>query len=624
MEELCARDLSNDMSDKVHLRLRQYLRDCVQNNSTIYDEWTIFPNNTPKTMRMAFSTHMLEDGRAALLIQILDCQVDATPSALHSMQALMHTSTMISVFNEQLELVYANPAARTAFGSCKMSLVDYIAAKDDRTRVIESFKNEGSCSLELLVNTYQGQFWHAVNIQTSPDPENGRPTYLISATDVTEKRRVQQEQMLLAFTDPLTKLPNRLALLDEIKNRINKHPDESFSLLFIDLDRLKVVNDTLGHAVGDSLIVATSKLLKSVTGDGGTVARLGGNEFVFLFSGTPSDLELTIQRILDLARSPIKVDEYGLRISPTIGVSTFPDNGDSETALLHYATVAMCSAKAHGCGFQHYNRGMGILNKARLLLETDLVAAIRTNQFELYYQPKVCADTFEILEMEALIRWQHPTRGLISPLEFIPLAEETGLIFDIGEWVIRQALQDQAKWEAIGHRISVAVNVSPKQFISPDFLERLRALLAESDCPPHRLNLEVTESSLITDEAHVQDILTRLSNDGIKVSIDDFGTGYSNLANLHKYPIHYLKIDRAFLKDNNDTALLTTILEMGKSMNMTVVAEGVETTEQIEWLQAHGCDQLQGYYFSKPVPYTAALELMSTRRKHAQIDTVAA
>ena len=300
------------------------------------------------------------------------------------------------------------------------------------------------------------------------------------------------------------------------------------------------------------------------------------------------------------------------------------DSGDSETALLHYATVAMCSAKAHGCGFQHYNRGMGILNKARLLLETDLVAAIRTNQFELYYQPKVCADTFEILEMEALIRWQHPTRGLISPLEFIPLAEETGLIFDIGEWVIRQALQDQAKWEAIGHRISVAVNVSPKQFISPDFLERLRALLAESDCPPHRLNLEVTESSLITDEAHVQDILTRLSNDGIKVSIDDFGTGYSNLANLHKYPIHYLKIDRAFLKDNNDTALLTTILEMGKSMNMTVVAEGVETTEQIEWLQAHGCDQLQGYYFSKPVPYTAALKLMSTRRKQAQIDTVAA
>ena len=178
--------------------------------------------------------------------------------------------------------------------------------------------------------------------------------------------------------------------------------------------------------------------------------------------------------------------------------------------------------------------------------------------------------------------------------------------------MIRQALQDQANWEAIGHRISVAVNVSPKQFISPDFLERLRALLAESDCPPHRLNLEVTESSLITDEAHVQDILTRLSNDGIKVSIDDFGTGYSNLANLHKYPIHYLKIDRAFLKDNNDTALLTTILEMGKSMNMTVVAEGVETTEQIEWLQAHGCDQLQGYYFSKPVPYTAALKLMST------------
>lgn len=625
LEELQSRDLSNDMSDNVHLRLQQYLTDAELSDHAIYDEWTIYPNNVPKTMRMAFSKYALDDGRTALLVQILDTQIDATPGVLHSMQALMHTSAMISVFDVSLDLIYANPAARKTFGKRKLALSEYIANESDLKQILKTFEAKGSYCDELMVDTQYGQCWHAMNIQISPDPVNAGRTILVSATDVTEKRRVQQAAIDQAYTDPLTGLPNRLALLNKIKGRINNYPDVSFALLFFDLDRFKLVNDTLGHAVGDSLLNATATLLKQAAGKNNLVTRLSGDEFVLLVDHSdPVLLEKIIGEILKLSHVPMKIDGYSLRISPSIGVSTYPQDGKNDTELLQHADIAMHTAKSLACRFRFFNPDMGKSNRNRLSLESDLAEAITSNQFELFYQPKVDAQNFNIVEMEALIRWQHPTRGLVSPLDFIPIAEETGMIFDIGDWVIQQALLDQSRWEKLGYDISVAVNVSPKQFTSPDFLDRLRLSLSNSECKPQMLNVEITESSLVGDENNVQHILSQLSSDGIRISIDDFGTGYSNLANLHKYPIHCLKIDRAFLKDDNDTALLTTILEMGKIMNMTVVAEGVETVEQIQWLREHQCDQLQGFFFSKPIPFDSTLEYLRNYRQTLQETALAA
>ncbi len=625
LDELCSRELSNDMSATVRMRLQQYRTDCETTDETFYDEWTIYPNNTPKTIRLALSKYILEDNRSALLIQVLGAKINASPSALHSMQALLHTSTMISVFNDTHELIYANPAARLALGKSQMTLSDYLVERTDLETILGSVADGGSCTVEFPVNTTNGQCWHTMNIEACPDPVTARRTYLVSATDVTEKRRIQQETIDQAYRDPLTGLPNRLSLLEDLRERTKIGTHNTFAVLFLDLDRFKLINDTLGHQIGDSLLVATAERLQSVGGHNSTVARLSGDEFVIILSNADrSYVDAKLQEILKLAHTPLKIDGYNLRVTPSIGVSLYPQDGTDDTTLLQHADIAMYTAKSLASGYQYFNATMGNRIKKRLSLEADLAEAIATNQFELYYQPKINARNFKIVELEALIRWAHPTRGIVSPLDFIPIAEENGMIFDIGDWVLNQALSDQSRWQRSGYNVSVAVNVSPKQFTSPDFLFRVKQALKKSDCSPHMLNLEVTESSLIGDEQNVQNILNQLSADGIKISIDDFGTGYSNLANLHKYPIHCLKIDRAFLNDSNDKELLTTILEMGRVMNLTVVAEGVESDEQIQWLRQHNCDQLQGYYFSKPVPYNDAVQYLSKYSHSLQQESIAA
>lgn len=615
LDELCSRDLSRDMSDAVRLRLQQYRTDCSLSDETFHEEWTLYPNNIPKTTRVAFSRYVFEDGRVALLAQITDHTVNASPVALHSMQALMHTSAMISVFDTDLDLIYANPEARRAFGTSDLTLSEYLVNPQDLSRLLTILTTESSSNIELPVNTQDGQRWHAMNIQSTPDPVSGRKTYLISATDITENKNIQQQVIDRAYTDPLTGLPNRLAVIENLQTRIETDKGQPFALLYLDLTRFKLVNDTLGHKVGDSLLLTIAKRLQEIAGDNNLVARLSGDEFVItLDTAEQPHIDTVLQQILQLARHPMSIDGYKLRISPCIGVSLYPQDGNQAATLLQHADIAKYTSKSLATGLQYFNPDMGKSIKNRLSLESDLAEAIASKQFELYYQPKVSAHDFAVVELEALIRWQHPTRGMVSPLEFIPIAEESGLIIEIGDWVIRQALSDQAAWEKTGHDISVAVNVSPKQFMSPDFLYRLQDALAASACRPQMLNLEVTESSLIGDEHHVQKILNQLSADGIKISIDDFGTGYSNLANLHKYPIHCLKIDRAFLSDKDNKSLLTTILEMGKLLKMTVVAEGVENQQQIEWLRAQQCDQLQGYYFSKPQPLKAIIEYMGRQQ----------
>jgi len=611
LEELTARDMSEDMSAAVKTRLQQIRSDCLTTGKCHYEEWTLYPNNAPVTARICFSVFGLQDNRTALLVQVVSEVIDTGPRNLHSMQALMHTSAMITLFGNDLSLIYCNPAARDALGDSEITLDSYISDRQQLHATLVTLQQSGSYDIECEVSTTSGMRWHSMSIRTSPDPVSGERTILVSANDITEQRKVQQEAITRAYTDSLTGLPNRLALLENIRTRVADGLDAEFALLFLDLDRFKRVNDSLGHQIGDALLKDFANTLTALVRPSDYVARLSGDEFVVLLakSGRREAIGI-VERIFSKTAEPRVIEGHNLRVVPSIGVSLYPTDGDGATALLQAADIAMYAAKSSGNGFCCFDLQMAALSQNRLSIENEMLSAISEGQFELFYQPKIDTHTLDIVGMEALIRWRHPEKGLISPMDFIPVAEESGMILQIGSWVMQQAMLDQVRWEKQGFRVSVAINVSPRQFASRDFVSQVDSLLQATGCAPQRVNIEVTESMLIGDEQHAQQLLNDLADRGISISIDDFGTGYSNLANLQKYPIHVLKIDRAFLADSSNTELLQVILQMGNILNLLVVAEGVETSEQIEWLRRNGCDELQGYYFSKPLPYNDILKYM--------------
>ena len=612
LSELQERNFKADMSESVHKRLNQYLDDCQTQQKTIFDEWTLYPNGSPRTMKMAFCTFHGPGSEHSMLIQILDDDIKTDPGSLHGIQALLHTSSLISVFDETETLIYANPASRALFTRPDISLSEYLCTTDDYQTVVNSMDKKDYVQLEAKVNTNEGERWHSLRVQRCLDPSTGAATWLVSATDVTEERVAKLELIRQAYTDSLTGLMNRTAMVEKIDHEISSDTELNFSMLFIDIDRFKLINDSLGHRIGDMLLKKIAGMLIEVISVSNEVARLSGDEFVVMVRTADfAVIEIQIQGILRKLEEPLIIENYKLRVSLSIGVSRFPFDGKDPENLLQNADIAMQSAKEAKVSYRCFDSELGKSCRKRHAIEADLINALEQQEFVLHYQPKINAYDRLVSGVEALVRWIHPERGMISPLDFIPVAEETGLIVDIGEWVLRQAIEDQVSWEKLGYETSVAVNVSPLQFNSQTFPDLVSDVLKENGCQAQRLNLEITESSLCTNEALVLEILNGLSSLGITISIDDFGTGYSNLSNLQKFPIDCLKIDRVFVSDPDHSALLLTILELGKLMNLKLVAEGVETVEQVEWLKARQCDEFQGFYFSKPLPYEKLVEYFS-------------
>jgi len=384
-------------------------------------------------------------------------------------------------------------------------------------------------------------------------------------------------------------------------------------LLFVDIDRFKQVNDSLGHRIGDLLLKNIANLLQKNVFQTQTVARLSSDVFAVVISSTDLDaIRMKVSLLKEALAEPLIIENYRLRVSLRVGVSRYPHDAKTAEELLQNAGIAEQNAKACLLPYRCFDTELGQSRKKRLEIEADLLNALERNEFLLLHQPKIDARSYRVSGVEALIRWEHPARGLVSPLDFIPVAEETGLIVDLGEWVIREAIADQVRWEKLGYNASVAVNVSPLQFNTQKFPEIVSGILREYSCAADRLNLEITESTLGIDETLVLDILNDLCRQGIAISIDDFGTGYSNLANLQRFPIDYLKIDRSFVSDPNHSPLLLTILELGKQMQLRMVAEGVETLEQAEMLTSLQCDELQGFFFSRPLCYADLLEFFQT------------
>ncbi|MBW4051753.1 MAG: EAL domain-containing protein [Proteobacteria bacterium] len=415
----------------------------------------------------------------------------------------------------------------------------------------------------------------------------------------------------LATHDALTGLPNRVLLDDRLAQAMAhaNRDGQPFALLVVDLDRFKLINDSLGHRAGDGVLDEISRRLSSVVRDIDTVARTGGDEFIVVISPSAAaeDAVAIANRAKDALRAPMSVSGIELHVTCSIGIAYYPTDANAADSLIARADAAMYCAKQRGRNnVQCFAEGMDAVTVGRVSLESDLHAAIEGGQFELHYQPKPETESGDVYSAEALIRWRHPQRGLIAPEEFIPLAEECGLINEIGAWVLREACRQCAEWQRNGvPAFRVAVNVAAAQFRRGDLLDVVRNALESAGLDPRFLEIELTESAVMTNPEESAAILEQLSRMGVLVSVDDFGTGYSSINYLRRFPIDKLKIDRSFVRQLGcevDASIVQAIISLAHSLRLKVVAEGVETHDQLKFLRSLGCDQYQGFHFSPPLP----------------------
>ncbi len=443
------------------------------------------------------------------------------------------------------------------------------------------------------------------------DREGQATGAVIVFRDVSAARAMAVEMAHSAQHDFLTGLPNRMLLNDRVSQAISAAPRhmKKVAVLFLDLDGFKHINDSLGHSTGDRLLQSIAKRLVDCVRASDTVSRQGGDEFVVLLSemAQSEDAAITARRMLQLIAEPHSVELHELHVTTSIGVSVYPDDGQDAETLIKNADTAMYQAKEHGRqSYKFFKPAMNVRAVERQSIEESLRRAVERQEFSLQYQPKINVRTGEITGAEALLRWSHPVRGPVSPAQFIPVAEDCGLILPIGNWVLREACTQARAWLDAGLPLgTMAVNISAMEFRDDNFLDNVFATLKETNLDPRTLELELTESVLMKRVESAATVLKTLRAGGVQVAVDDFGTGYSSLSYLRKFPIDALKIDQSFVRQitsaPDDTTIVTAVISMGRSLRLRVVAEGVETREELEFLQSHLCDEAQGYYFSRPV-----------------------
>ncbi|MEG3640888.1 putative bifunctional diguanylate cyclase/phosphodiesterase [Magnetococcus sp. PR-3] len=442
--------------------------------------------------------------------------------------------------------------------------------------------------------------------------------------DISRQKNTEEQLERLAFYDPLTQLPNRVLFRDRLTHEVGvaERTNKMMSLLFVDLDRFKIINDTLGHGVGDELLLQVSKRLIASVRKSDTVARLGGDEFAVILPGMdrPEDAAHVSETIINQLQMPFSLEGNELFVGASIGIAVHGQDGDDYDALTMNADAAMFKAKESGKGtYKFFTPDMNDQNAKRLVMEAELRRAIDNQELMLHYQPKVDAESRQIVGMEALVRWIHPERGVIPPGDFIPLAEETGLIVPLGELVLTRACRQVKQWWDMGlPPVQVAVNLSPRQFQEPNLIEKIQDTLDKTGLPASGLELEITESIAMHDVDNTIETVKQLRDLGVRISIDDFGTGYSSLSYLKKFPLHALKIDQSFVRDlegdEDDASIVASIISMAKAMALGVVAEGVENAQQLEFLRGRDCQQVQGFFFSKPLPPSEFLSLLEKQR----------
>lgn len=467
-------------------------------------------------------------------------------------------------------------------------------------------------SVNEVVVTRRDKTTFPAEIQIGKRVVQDRMIIACTIRDITKQKQYQEKVSHMAFHDGLTDLPNRRFLNHELTERIQsaRKTNQPLSIMYIDMDRFKYINDSLGHFIGDKVLQDIAKRLTASAGDSGFVSRIGGDEFTILLPDTDREKALeTAEMILENFKRPFYVDQYELFITTCIGISVFPYDGEDQLSLSKSADAALYRAKEQGKNqYKVYHSGMDIRSYRSFMLQNELRKAIEREEFTLVYQPRVDIESGDIPSAEALVRWEHPDWGTLLPAEFISLAEETGQIVAIGEWVLKTALKQSKIWQEKGlNPIQIAVNFSAQQFLQKDLIHTIETIIREEEVDPHLLEIEITESVLMGNEATVNKALNKLRKLGIVISMDDFGTGYSSLSYLRRFPIDTIKIDKSFIRDlssgsKESSLLISTIISLAQSLDMSVIAEGVETDDQLNILRKHNCSIIQGYLFSPPIP----------------------
>jgi diguanylate cyclase (GGDEF)-like protein len=494
------------------------------------------------------------------------------------------------------------------------------APSDERIQSILAEISRVNDKLTLIENQFVGAISDASrstyrllqNVMLAATPALLMLGIVLSLRILQQRKRMEERVNHMAFHDELTSLPNRLMLSQRLDQALSRHrrAGTQLAILFLDLDRFKVINDSLGHEIGDVLLRQVADRLRAQSREGDTVARMGGDEFVVLIENPENlaDIAARAKRLVEQLSAPYLLGAKDRHVTLSIGISVFPADGSDAQSLLKAADVAMYRAKDTGRdNYLFYSAAMNVHTVEQLELESDLRHALERNEFLLHYQPKVEIATGKITGVEALLRWNHPRRGLVPPMEFIPLAEETGLIVPIGEWVLATACAQTKSWQDQDlPKLDVAVNLSARQFADPMLLPKLTQIIRASGLDPSSLELEITESLVMSHGESAVAVLQKLKSIGVRIAIDDFGTGYSSLAYLKRFPIDTIKVDRSFIRDipadRGDKLITRAIIAMAHSLKLRVVAEGVETADQLRFLRSERCETVQGFFLHRPLP----------------------
>jgi diguanylate cyclase (GGDEF)-like protein/PAS domain S-box-containing protein len=523
---------------------------------------------------------------------------------------------------------------RTELLTMSLAEIDPELSVEKLESLVESVGSGKAVALESRHRRRDGSLF-PVELRIGAIEINGQQHLLSLARDISERKVLQDHIQHLAYHDALTSLPNRAMFNQSLSQALARARPlgRRLAVLFIDLDRFKNINDTLGHNAGDHLLQEMARRLRAVMRRGELLARLGGDEFVVLLEEVcdAAHIALVARRVLDALVRQYPLDGQMIHITASIGISVCPDDGLDQFSLMKHADVAMYRAKDAGKNnFQFYSAHDDAYSTEQLALESSLRRGIERNELVLHYQPKVSTRTGRISGVEVLVRWQHPELGLLQPQDFIELAEETGLIVPLTKWVLHEACMEHLRWQQAGlPLLHIAVNLSARHFVDDNLLSDIKTILVNAGMAPQQLELEITESMMMRDTARSLAVLDGLKALGIRIAIDDFGIGYSSLSQLKQFPIDILKIDRSFIVDipgdEADEAIAGAIIAMGKSLKMQVVAEGVEAAEQVEFLRRRGCDETQGFYFSPPLPSVDIQKLLwQNMRDAGVVDTVAA
>ena len=565
--------------------------------------------------RMIIEEHLFEEKERAQVT--LDCIGDAVISTDISGNIMFLNQVAEKMTGWQLREVAGQPMAK-AFRIVNASTRKVI--QNPMLKASEQNRKGNLPANSVLIQKDGTEIYIEDSVAPIHDHDGKVIGSVLVFRDVSAARAMAQQIAHAAEHDFLTGLPNRLLLNDRIGQAIilAERNKDKVAVLFLDMDGFKHINDSLGHSAGDKLLQSIANRLRNCVRAPDTVSRQGGDEFIVLLQGVnqPEDAAVAARRLLDSVAESYSMGQHNLHITTSIGVSLYPDDGPDAETLIKNADTAMYQAKEHGRqSFQFFKAEMNVRAVERQSIEEDLRRALERNEFALHYQPKIDLATGAITGVEALLRWTHPTRGSISPAQFIPIAEDTGLILPIGAWVLREACTQAQAWVEAGLPMgTIAVNVSAIELRNADFLREMLSTLCDSGLDPRSLELELTESVLMKNSGSAASVLQSIREKGVRIAIDDFGTGFSSLSYLRKFPLDALKIDQSFIRQivtsSDDTAIVSAIISMGQSLKLRVIAEGVETTEDLTFLQQLKCDEAQGYYFSRPVPAERCADLL--------------